>query len=169
MIPTLTTARLILRAPVMADFPDYAAFLASGRSVYMDGPLDQRGAWAYFTNDVAQWTLLGMGGLMIELKAGGPAIGQVAVCHGPIFPETELGWFLYDGHEGNGYVTEAATVMRDWAWSHLGFTTMVSYIDPPNIASANVAKRLGAVLDPHAATPGNNPDLVYRHTPGGRS
>ncbi len=161
--PVLHTPRLRLRAPVIGDFPDYAAFLASDRAGGMGGPLNIRMAWSYFTNDAAQWPLLGMGALMIELRAGGPAIGQVAVCHGPLFPETELGWFLYAGHEGKGYIHEAATVMRDWAWDTLGLTTLVSYVDPANHRSARVAERLGAVLDPDAATPGNDPDLVYRH------
>ena len=36
--PTLTTARLTLRMPVLADFGPRAAFHASDRSVYEGGP-----------------------------------------------------------------------------------------------------------------------------------
>jgi RimJ/RimL family protein N-acetyltransferase len=43
--PTLRTERLILRAPVAADFTDYAGFLASERAQHMGGPYDRRGAW----------------------------------------------------------------------------------------------------------------------------
>ncbi len=161
--PTLVTQRLILRAPVFDDFADHAAFWASDRSVHMGGPLARNAAWGWFCNDLAQWALFGHGALMLTLQQGGPAIGQVAVMHGPLFPEPELGWFIYPAHEGKGYVTEAAAALRDWAFGTRGLTTLVSYVDPPNHRSARVAERLGAVLDPDAATPGNDPNLVYRH------
>ena len=43
-VPTLTTERLILRAPVVDDFPTYALLLASPRANYMGGPYTQRAA-----------------------------------------------------------------------------------------------------------------------------
>ena len=45
MIPTITTPRLTLRPPVYADFPAYAALMASPRSVHMGGPFDTFAAW----------------------------------------------------------------------------------------------------------------------------
>ena len=159
--PTLQTKRLVLRLPVISDFPAYRAFVTSPRALWMGGPHDAAKAWDWFCNDVAQWTLLGLGGLTITLN--GQPIGQVAVCHGPIFPEPELGWFLFDvAHEHHGYATEAATAMRDWALGPRGLPTIVSYIDPANPASLRVAERLGGILDLKAATPGGMATLTYR-------
>ena len=159
--PTLQTKRLVLRLPVISDFPAYRAFVTSPRALWMGGPHDAAKAWDWFCNDVAQWTLLGLGGLTITLN--GQPIGQVAVCHGPIFPEPELGWFLFDAaHEHHGYATEAATAMRDWALGPRGLPTIVSYIDPANPASQRVADRLGGILDLKAATPGGMATLTYR-------
>jgi RimJ/RimL family protein N-acetyltransferase len=163
-IPTLKTERLILRAPVVADFPAYAALLASPRAVHMGGPFDMRTAWGWFCHDVAVWQLFGHGGLMAELAETGECVGQVGINHGPLFPEKELGWMVYEGHEGKGYATEAARALRDWAFGTLGLATLVSYIDPANARSAAVAERLGALLDP-AAQRQDPDDLVYRHTP----
>jgi RimJ/RimL family protein N-acetyltransferase len=59
--------------------------------------------------------------------------------------------------------------MRDWAFGPRGQTNLVSYIDPKNTASIRVAERLGGVIDPDAATPWEDPDLVYRYHPGGRT
>lgn len=161
--PTLQTKRLVLRLPVVADFPAYRTFVTSPRAIYMGGPHDAAKAWDWFCNDVAQWTLLGLGGLTVTLD--GKAIGQVAVCQGPIFPEPELGWFLYDAaHEGQGLATEAAGAIRDWALGPRGLDTVVSYIDPANPASARLAERLGGKLDLTAATPANLPCLTYRFT-----
>ena len=166
MIPTLTTARLTLRAPTLSDFADYAAFLASDRAAGMGGPMDVEKAWSFLTNDTAQWPLLGMGALMLVPQGGEKAIGQVAVCHGPLFPEAELGWFLYAGAEGQGFALEAATAMRDWALGPRGLTALVSYIDPRNSRSIRLAERLGAWHDLAAATPNNNPTQCWRHAPG---
>ncbi len=164
MIPTLHTPRLTLRAPVMADYPAYAAFVTSGRTAFMGGPHDGAAAWSWFCNDTAQWALLGMGGLTI--LHGDRQIGQVAVCHGPLFPEPELGWFLLDGFEGQGFATEAALALRDWALGPRGLPTLVSYIDARNPASAAVAQRLGGLLDAAAATPDGLKTKVYRFTKG---
>ena len=161
-IITLTTARLTLRPQVMADFPAYAAFLSSPRAVGVGGPMDERAAWGLFCHDLAQWPLLGHGALMIELTATGACIGQVGINHGPLFPEKELGWLLYDGHEGRGYATEAAAALRDWAFTALALQTLVSYVTPTNTASAQVARRLGGVPDATAAR-ADPADLVYRY------
>lgn len=160
--PTLHTARLTLRPAAMADFGAYAAFLATDRSRFMGGPHGRAKAWDWFCNDTAQWVLLDMGALIVTHQ--GRAIGQVAVCHGPIFPEPELGWFLYDAaDEGHGFATEAATALRDWAFGTRGLDVLVSYIDPANSRSFALAERMGAVRDTVAPTPNDSPDLVYRH------
>lgn len=159
--PTLTTERLTLRPHVMADFPGFRTVLTGLRAVYMDGPHDDLGAWHMFCADVAHWSLRGIGGLAVTRKTTGEVVGQVAITHPPHFPELELGWLTYDGHEGQGYVTEAAGAFRDWAFAQ-GWPTLVSYIDPGNDRSIAVAERLGARRD--AAAPRPSPeDLVYRH------
>ena len=108
MTPTLTTERLVLRLPEMADFAACAAFLATERARYMDGPHGRDTAWHWFCNDVAQWVLLDMGALTFTHQ--GRALGQVAVCHGPNFPEPELGWLRYSAtDQGRGCAIAAAT------------------------------------------------------------
>jgi RimJ/RimL family protein N-acetyltransferase len=159
--PVLRTVRLVLRAARMDDFPAYAAFVTSDRTRFMGGPHGAATAWAWFCNDLAQWALLGMGGLIVT-RDGRP-IGQVAVCRNPEFPEPELGWFLFDpADEGQGYATEAAAALRDWALGPRGLPTLVAYVDPENTPSRRLAERLGARLDPSAATPEGMATLVYR-------
>jgi RimJ/RimL family protein N-acetyltransferase len=162
LIPTLTTQRLILRSATEDDFPAYEHLMASSRSRGMGGPHGRKAAWGMFCHGVACWNLFGHGALMIDLRATGECVGLVDISHGPLFPEKELGWLLYEEHEGHGYATEAAAALRDWAARALGCRSLVSYIDPENLASIKVAERLGATPDPEALRqdPG---DLVYRH------
>lgn len=162
-IPTLTTERLILRPQIHEDFADYAALLGSVRATYMGGPYDTFAAWGLFCHDIAQWQLFGHGALMVDLRASGACVGQVGINHGPLFPEKELGWLLYAGHEGHGYALEAAKALRHWAFAVRGLRTLVSYVDPLNARSIALAERIGAVRDDQA--PGQDPeDLVFRHT-----
>lgn len=161
-IITIRTDRLTLRPQLSDDFPAYHSFLMSPRSAGLGGPFDARAAWGMFCHDLACWHFYGHGALMIELADSRQCIGQVGINHGPLFPEKELGWLLYDGHEGRGYATEAARALRDWAFATLKLPSLVSYMAPDNAISAAVAKRLGGVLDPSA--PREDPDdLVYRY------
>ncbi|MGQ8634530.1 GNAT family N-acetyltransferase [Agrobacterium sp. DKPNP3] len=161
-IPTLRTSRLILRPLALADFPAYRDFMASPRATGVGGPHDLPAAWAMFCQDRALWSFFGHGALMIDLAEGGECIGQVGINHGPLYPEKELGWLLYDGHERKGYAAEAATALRDWAFNTLKLPTLVSYVSASNRQSAAVAERIGGVLDPTAPRPLPS-DLVYRH------
>lgn len=165
MIPTLQTERLTLRPMAIDDYPAYLALMTSGRSIGMGGPFDKLATWGLFCHDVAGWALFGIGALMVDRQSDGATLGQVSVNHGPLFPEPELGWMVYDGHEGQGYATEAARTMRDWAFEVAAVSALVSYTDADNHPSIAVARRLGAVVDDAAPRP-DPTDLVWRHFRG---
>lgn len=99
---------------------------------------------------------------MIENTANGDCLGQVGISYGPLFPEWELGWFLFPEAEGQGFAYEAAIALRAWGKDERRLETLVSYIDPENTRSARLAERLGARLDASAKRP-DPTDLVYRH------
>lgn len=164
MIPTLRTERLVLRAPVVADFPAYRALMMSDRAKYMGGPYEEVTAWGLFCHDQACWEFFGHGALMIEVAATGECVGQVGINHGPLFPEKELGWLLYEGFEGFGYATEAAAALKAWAFGEAKLPTLVSYFDPENHRSMAVSRRLGGVPDPEAERQ-DPEDVVYRYRP----
>lgn len=161
-IPTLHSQRLILRPMTMEDWPAYFAFMQTDRSAGMGGPFDRKMAWALFCHDTAQWPLMGHGGLMIEDGASRSCLGQVGINQGPLFPEHELGWFVYPEAEGKGIAYEAAQRLRDWARGERKLPSLVSYVDADNPRSRQLAERLGAVLDSAALRPSPE-DLVYRH------
>lgn len=161
-IPILATERLVLRPMRASDWEPYYAVMASGRARHMGGPFSRAEAWGMFCSDHAMWDLFGSGALMIEDRQSGQTLGQVGVNFGPLFPERELGWFLYPDAEGKGYAFEAALAMRDWARDVARFDALVSYTDKDNVRSRRLAERMGAVLDETASRP-DPEDLVYRH------
>ena len=81
------------------------------------------------------------------------------------WPETEIGWVLFDQTvEGTGVAFEAAQAVVAHGWTALGWTEMVSYIDHGNDRSVALAERLGAYLDEDAKTPAKDHGIwVYRH------
>ncbi len=161
-IPTLETERLILRPPTMDDWPAYRDFMASDRAVFMGGPHNEEANWGMFCHDTALWSLFGHGALSVDTRTDRACVGQIGINAGPLFPERELGWFVFPGSEGKGYAFEAASALRDWALGVRGFKTLVSNIHPDNARSIRLAERLGASPDPDA--PRRDPkDLIYRH------
>jgi RimJ/RimL family protein N-acetyltransferase len=161
-IPQLETPRLRLRAPGIGDFPPYAAFLASDRSIHERGPMDERAAWREFCASLACWPLRGFGGWSVTDRSTGAYLGEVGLFQPAEYPEPEIGWLVVPEAEGKGIAHEAALAVRAWAYASLGLRTLVSYITPANARSIRLAERLGAWLDRDAPTidPG---DLVYRH------
>ncbi|MFD1344605.1 GNAT family N-acetyltransferase [Litorisediminicola beolgyonensis] len=163
--PVIDTARLRLRGHVMADMDAFETFFASDRARYSDGPETRTHLWYGFASEVGSWPLMGHGGWAIETRDGRLA-GQVAITRPPRFPETEIGWMLFEGFEGRGYAFEAASAALAWAAASGLFETLVSYITPENARSIALAERLGARHDASAALPDGETTLdtvVYRH------
>jgi RimJ/RimL family protein N-acetyltransferase len=79
------------------------------------------------------------------------------------WPEAEIGWDLFDGHEGKGYATEAAEAARAYAYDVLGWTTLISLVAPGNDGSAKVALRLGASCESEFTHARLGHLHVYRH------
>lgn len=145
-----------------SDWPAYLELMQSDYAVGMGGPHSLEFSWGMFCHDLGQWPLFGHGALMFDNRETGETLGQVGINAGPLFPETELGWYVYPAFAGKGYAFEAATAYRDWARDVRKLPTLVSYIDADNIPSRRLAERLGATLDPDARR--NDPnDVVYRH------
>ncbi|MBK5934722.1 RimJ/RimL family protein N-acetyltransferase [Rhodovulum imhoffii] len=167
-IPTLRTARLTLRVPGPRDVTAMARFYASARSSFVGGPKDPEGAWRQLATEIGHWTLRGYGRWMVDLADTAQTCGIVGLWNPEGWPEPEIGWDLFDGFEGHGYATEAALATRDYAYGTLGWSTVISLVNPQNTASARVCARMGAVREGQVSRPHLGTLDVYRHpAPGG--
>ena len=162
-IPTLTTDRLILRAPEARDFEGVATFFADAeRSWGFGGPLSRNEAWRWFASMIGHWVLHGYGFWMVDTREGEPA-GFAGIWSPEGWPEPELGWVVYQGAEGKGYAREAAEEIRRYAYAVLGFETLSSNIIPGNARSVALAERMGAQYERSFENVTHGTEMVYRH------
>jgi RimJ/RimL family protein N-acetyltransferase len=161
-IPTLTTDRLILRSPKLADFDAWVAFFATPRSAHEGGPKSRRAAWEHWACDVALWSLRGYGPFGVDDRQTGRYLGEVGIYHGDDYPAPELGWFVVPEAEGRGIALEAARAVLDWIKVSFDWPHITNIIEPANARSIALGLRLGGVIDP--TLPGIDPgDVVIRH------
>ena len=154
----IETERLVLRRPRLSDAkalhamfgdPEVMRYIGDGST------LTPAKTKAWIEKALARWKADGFGHYVIEKdrKVIGRAgflvwdpdewkTGTLAELgsHAAI----ELGWMLAREHWGNGYATEAASALRDYAFRDLKVERLISLIMHGNDASVKVAERLGA-------------------------
>lgn len=134
---------------------------------FLGGPVDENKQWQVLLADIGHWTLRGYGLFSVDLTATGEFIGRA----GPIFhnhnDEPELAWHLFEGFEGRGYATEAASAARDWYYASTGNGPLMSWCNVENLASQGVARRMGATFERLDTTKSGYQGQVWRHV--GRS
>ncbi|KMW60521.1 Protein export cytoplasm protein SecA ATPase RNA helicase [Candidatus Rhodobacter oscarellae] len=170
-IPTLTTERLVLRAPTMADFPAWAAFRADPvRSAGVGGPHGVGDAWEKFAEIIGHWHFHGFGRFLVADKSTDEPLGVVGPFHPPDWPEPEIAWSVFAAAEGKGVAFEAALASRRWAYETLGWTTVISMVMPGNTRSSKLAERIGCTRDPDYVHEDMGAMECWRHPgPGGAS
>ena len=142
-IPILTTDRLTLREPRVADFAAMLAFNDSPRSGFIGGGAPRQQIWRGLLANIGHWALRGHGFYSVETKAG-DLIGRIGVIYHDGWDEPELGWHLYDGFEGQGFAYEAAVAAKADYHARITSAPLISYIDPVNRKSQALAEKLGA-------------------------
>jgi len=166
VVPLRDTPRLSLQARQMLDFMAWAEIMCSDRAVYMDGPSTRDEAFLEFGAITGAWLLRGFGAWAVADRESDICFGFVCLNMEPSDREPELGYFICAVAEGRGLAFEATSAARDWARAR-GLSALVSYVDPANVKSVRLAKRLGASRDPvaEAAFDGTSDAgvAVFRH------
>ncbi len=145
-IPVIETDRMILRGPQASDWEDYAAFRASPRMSTVGGPFNRREAFQQFCALIGHWQVRGYGRWVMTDKETGEFLGVVGIYFPEGWPEPEIAWSVADAGEGRGLAQEAALAARAWAYQSLGWTRLMSLVDPSNERSVALAKRMGCEI-----------------------
>ncbi|MBB4152401.1 RimJ/RimL family protein N-acetyltransferase [Sphingomonas jinjuensis] len=144
--PVLCTPRLILRPLAAEDWEPWAAFHAEEETMRFLGGVQSRGvAWRSLCGMAGAWTIRGFSMFSVVERTTGTWLGRIGPHQPEGWPGTEVGWGLAREHAGKGYALEAATAAMDYAVDELGWDHVIHTIDPDNVASIALAKRLGSV------------------------
>ena len=147
--PGIETERLLLRQWRGADIaantamlgePESARFITADRKPVTDPMVGWRNAAIM----AGHWVLHGFGMFVVEEKASGKFVGRVGPFYPPVWPGFEVGWGIASEFRGKGYAVEAARAAIDWSFATFDLDEIVHCIDPENVASQAVARRLGA-------------------------
>lgn len=145
--PILETSRLVLRHPSGEDFDAFAAFCADAEAMrFLGGPVPRAVAWRSWAMVAGAWQIRGYSMFSVVEKATGRWIGRLGPWMPEGWPGTEVGWGIVPDAQRRGYAKEAATAALDFAFSELGFETVIHCIDPANLPSIAVARSLGSRL-----------------------
>jgi RimJ/RimL family protein N-acetyltransferase len=170
----LETQRLILRLFQMTDIDDMTAINADPKVCEFLPSLGTREQTAAVIQRIIEHEQQkGFSLYAVELKATHEMIGWIGLIT-PSFeahftPAVEIGWRLASRCWNQGYATEGAKAILDYAFTTLGLCEIVSFTAEGNLASRRVMEKIGLQHDPkddfnHPKLPGHNLErhVLYR-------
>lgn len=142
---TLETPRLTLRLPRVEDLDPWAAMMADEESARFIGGVAPRSVtWRGLMTMIGAWHAQGFAMFSVIEKASGRWVGRLGPWMPEGWPGPEVGWAIVRDCWGRGYAPEGAEAATTWAFDHLGWDRVIHSIDPANVASQVVARKLGS-------------------------
>ncbi|MEH2921123.1 GNAT family N-acetyltransferase [Samsonia erythrinae] len=143
----IETPRLLLRPLYRDDAQTLFAFMSDPVVMrFWNHPPWQCIEQAYDAID-EYWSALYAGQYMklgMEVKESGEMIGTCVLFNLEIGSKrAEIGYCLATHAQGQGYMAEALSALRDFAFGTAGISRLEAEIDPRNRASARTLERLG--------------------------
>jgi RimJ/RimL family protein N-acetyltransferase len=164
-IPTIVTARLILRCWRPDDIAPYAAMNADDETMrYLGGTFDATATERLVSHLIGLWRIYGHGMWAIEKRETGEFLGRAGLYRAAGWPAPEMAWSLRRDHWGQGLATEAGAAALRYGFEVVGASRVISVIHPDNQASIRVAKRLGAAFTEIATIGAWKDSAVYEVT-----
>ncbi|MBL3686114.1 N-acetyltransferase [Leucobacter zeae] len=145
----LTTERLAIRPLTDDDLPALRAILQDPETMTAyEGPFDDAGVVAWLRRMQDRYRTDGFGLWAVELRGTGEFVGQCGITTQEIDGERvlEVGYLFDREHWHRGYATEAAAACRDLAFAEFGAERVYAQVRDTNLASMNVAIRLGMTV-----------------------
>ncbi len=144
----LSTERLVLRDMTGDDLPALRDILTDpvAMTAY-EGAFTDAESLQWLDRNLRRYDEDGFGLWAVDLPGAG-MIGQCGITRQRIDDDEvlEVGYLFQRTHWHRGYATEAASACRDWAFRELGADTVWAKVRDTNLASMNVAIRLGMTV-----------------------
>ncbi|NEQ50430.1 MAG: GNAT family N-acetyltransferase [Leptolyngbya sp. SIO3F4] len=142
----LTTQRLRL-APFQAEETDLFHAINTEpfvrKYLWDNAEIDRETAAEVIAKNREHFTTDGYGLWKIYRPDSNEVIGYAGLWYFFDEPQPQLIYALREAYAGQGYATEAARAVVQYAFSELGFDYLLAATDEPHTASQQVAERLG--------------------------
>ena len=146
--PLLVTERLILRPPAAEDFEAFAEMCTEEDTMrFIGGACSRSQAWRQWCTLAGAWHIRGYSMFSVVERATGEWVGRLGPWQPADWPGPEIGYGVRAKFAGLGYAFEGAVAACDFAVEFLKWDELMHCIDPANIRSQTLARRLGAAND----------------------
>jgi len=145
-IPTLTTARLVLRGFTEDDVDPLYRILSDADALrYFPDPRppSRERVQKIISNQLQHWERHGYGWWALEPRSNEELVGWSGLQFISETTEVEVGYLLGQPFWGQGLATEAAQACVQYGFEQLGLQTIVGIVHPENVASQRVIEKLG--------------------------
>ena len=142
----LETERLILRELSEADIPLLTPIMSDEETMrYYPMKFDAPYIRKWLSNSMNSYRVHGFGRWGVIVKETGTFIGDCGITYHDIEGDSlpELGYRLYRLYWRQGYGSEAARAIRDWAFQNTELPALYSFMMAENAASAATAEANG--------------------------
>ena len=138
----LETPRLLLREYIPEDFNALYEILSDPETMrHYPAPFDARRVKGWIDWNLQNYAEYGFGLWAVVRKESGAFIGDCGITlqniDGEMLPE--IGYHIHKNCWRQGYGTEAARAVRDWAFENLPYDRLYSYMKSTNVGSYSTA------------------------------
>lgn len=145
---TLETKRLVLRPMLAADFDALHLIFTDPKVMasFGSGSLSHEQMEGWLQRNLDHQNEFGYGLFSVILKSDGTFIGDCGLEQMEELGAAELDYDFRSEYWNQGYATEAAVAVRDYAFDVLQLPQLISLIRIGNLASKRVAEKVGMTL-----------------------
>ncbi|MGD7043119.1 GNAT family N-acetyltransferase [Jeotgalibacillus proteolyticus] len=166
---TIETKRLLLRLFNEKDAPEVANLCHNYNlyinTLYLPYPYDQEDALSWIKHHLDHFNENKSYELAITDKVTGTLLGAIALSNNPTFKNGEMAYWVGEAYWGNGYATEAAKGMLEFAFMEKNYNKVFARYFDSDAASGKVIEKIGmkkeGVLKEHVVKEGKYIDLVH--------
>lgn len=145
-LPVIETPRLRLDCWRQTDWESFLPIAADPevmRYVMRGQPWDETQVRQFIDAEIASQTRHGFCRFAVRRKSDDQLIGFCGLKQPSQSGFVEIGWRLGRAYWGQGYATEAARQVVQFAFATLGLPRLVAFIQLPNLPSRWIAEKLG--------------------------
>lgn len=147
---TFDTPRLHLRTMQLSDLDDLLKIFGDPKVMdsFSSQPFNRQQMEQWLQRNLTHQETHGYGLFSVILKSNNLLIGDCGLEHMEIEgePVTELGYDFRSDYWNQGFATEAASSLRDFALDSLSLPSLISLIRVGNEASRRVSEKIGMQL-----------------------